>query len=465
MIADHTTPTDGFAVRARDLLRVRAVWALPLVLASVVVGVMTAFYMASVVDPLSHLHGLPVAVVNQDRDVMTGAQRLDIGQQVRAGLLASPVAGPLRLEVMTLPAAERVMDRGGTYATVVIPPDFTAALLTEAGLPAAGATAGRSQIEILTSQRAGTVGVSLASGLLRPALDTASQQIGRQLAMLAGASGSVAATRAFLASPITVVTSPYRPLPANSGLGASAFYLALLTLMCGFLAGTIVHTSVDATLGYATTDIGPRWRQAQPLPISRLQTLIAKWMIAAALTAVLSGLMLAVAAGVVGTDTPHPVLLLLYTWLCSASVAAGTIVLFAVLGTPGQMVAILAFIYAGLASAGGIVPVEALPAFLRWLSQVEPLRQILVGTRAILYFGAQANAGLTRGASAAGLGLLFWLVAGVLMVRWYDRRRLHRMDPELLAYVSTAVQVYRERHGGARTADSSSANTPATWPD
>jgi YhgE/Pip-like protein len=122
--------------------------------ASIVVGVMTAFYMASVVDPLAHLRGLPVAVVNQDRGVMTGAQRLDLGQEVQAGLLASPaVSGRLRLEVLTLPAAERVMDRDGTYATVVIPSDFSAALLTEAGLHVAGTTPGRSQIEILTSQQ------------------------------------------------------------------------------------------------------------------------------------------------------------------------------------------------------------------------------------------------------------------------------------------------------------------------
>jgi hypothetical protein len=96
---------------------------------------MTAFYMASVAGPLAHLQGLPVAVANQHRGVRTGAQRLDIGQQVEAGLLASPaVSARLRPEILTLPAAERAIDRDGAYATVVIPSDSTAALLTEAGL-------------------------------------------------------------------------------------------------------------------------------------------------------------------------------------------------------------------------------------------------------------------------------------------------------------------------------------------
>jgi ABC-type multidrug transport system permease subunit len=48
----------------------------------------------------------------------------------------------------------------------------------------------------------------------------------------------------------------------------------------------------------------------------------------------------------------------------------------------------LLFVYAGLAASGGTVPLQALPGALRWLAQIEPLRQILDGTRAILYFDA-----------------------------------------------------------------------------
>ena len=52
-------------VRAGRLLRVRAVWVIPLAVASVVVAIMTGLYIASVVNPLTHLRGLPVAVVNE----------------------------------------------------------------------------------------------------------------------------------------------------------------------------------------------------------------------------------------------------------------------------------------------------------------------------------------------------------------------------------------------------------------
>ena len=445
--ARRRTPDPRLPVRARQLLRVRAIWLIPLAVASVVIAVMTALYIASVVNPVAHLSGLPVAVVNQDQGAAAGPQHLQIGQQVQAGLLASPaVSGRLHLEALTLPQAEQAMGRDGLYAALVIPRGFTASLLNVAGLPAAGAAAGTApQVEILTNQRAGTVGTQLATGILQPALAAASRQIGQHLTALAPPGTLTGATRVLLASPVTVTTAQYRPLPDNTALGLSAFYIALLTLMCGFIGATIVNSVVDSALGYATNEIGPRWRQRLPVPINRWQTLLIKWAIIAVVTAVLTAVMVAIAAGALGMDAPHPALLWAFTWLCAASVGIGTIALFAVAGTYGQLIGLLVFVYAGLASAGGTVPLEALPGFLRPLSSVEPLRQVLAGTRSIMYFGAQADAGLTRGTLAAALGLIFWLALGTAIVRWYDRKHLYRLHPDLLAQVSKSVQDYKTR--------------------
>jgi YhgE/Pip-like protein len=431
--ADSPSPTrqtsaDPFPVRAGHLLRVRAVWVIPLVLGATLVAAITAFYLGSVVDPVAHLHDLPVALVNLDRGASVGGQHINVGDGVQAGLTGSPqVTSRLRVQRSDLPAADQAMGRGQAYATVIIPPGFTAALLNVSGAQPP-AQNGLPTIQILTNQRAGGVGVGLATGILQPALDSASQQIGRQLTAQRS-TGAGNGSGAYLANPIIVKSVPYRPLPSHSALGLSAFYFALLTLITGFLLATIVNSSVDGATGYAATEIGPRWRQRPPLPISRWQTLITKWAMAGVLTAVSSAILVAVAAAL-RLDMPDPALLWLYTWLCSASVAAGTLVLFSALGAPGQLVALLVFIYAGLASAGGTVPIQALPDALRSLSQVEPLRQILSGTRAILYFNAQADAGLRRGTVAAALGLMFWLIAGTVIVRWYDRRGLHRLRPE-----------------------------------
>ena len=460
-------PRRAFPVRASDLLKVRAVWILPLVLGCLVVALITAFYVGSVVDPLGHLHGLPVTVVNQDRGATIGAQQVNIGQQVQRGLSGSTeVSGKLALTDTTLGSAEQAMNRGASYATVVIPPGFTASLLDRAGVSAAAAGSARPQIIIWTNQRAGTIGASLASGVLQPGLQAASAQIGRQLAALVPAArASSPLTADFLADPVTVTTTNYRPLPAHSALGLSAFYIALLILTCGFLAGTIINSSVDAATGYATTEIGPKWRQRQPLPINRWNTLVIKWVMAAVLTGLMTGLIVLVAAGLLRMDAPHPGLLWLLAWLCMASVAEGTVVLFAVLGAAiGQLLAMLLFIYAGLATAGGTVPLQALPGILGWLARIEPLRQILDGTRAILYFNAQADAGLARAVTYASLGLVFWLILGAVVVRWYDRKGLNRLDPELLGYVAASVQQYKSRNTDTRHQDPPKAGSQ-TEPD
>jgi hypothetical protein len=62
-----------------------------------------------------------------------------------------------------------------------------------------------------------------------------------------------------------------------------------------------------------------------------------------------------------------------------------------------------------------------------------------------LYFGAQGDAGLTRGILEAALGLVFWLALGTLVVKWYDRRHFYRIQPDLLAHVSQSVEEYKTK--------------------
>jgi YhgE/Pip-like protein len=452
---------NAFPVRASSILSVRTVWLFPLVIGSIFVALLATFYIGSVVNPLEHLHGLPVYVVNRDRGATIGTRRIDIGQRLQTGLSRTPaVSGRLALTDGTLRAAEQAMDRDASYATVVVPAGFTASLLSLAAVPGSRPVAARPEIVILTNQRAGTQGVSLATGVLEPALAAASRQIGRQLTAIAPAPSSAAA-RAFLAEPVSVMTIQYRPLPPGTALGLSDFYAALLTLFCGFIGATIVNSSVDVALGYATTETGPWWRQRRPVPINRWQTLMVKWVLALVMTAVMTGVFLLVAVAGLGMYAPHVGLLWLLAWLCAGSVAAGTLVLLAVLGTLGQLVALIIFVYAGLASAGGTVPLEALPTPLRWLAQIEPLRQVVDGTRAILYFDAQANAGLARAVTAASAGLVFWLIVGAVVVRWYDARGLYRINPGLLAYINATADSYKSASDKSRQPEAGGPDKPA----
>lgn len=432
-------------LRARELLRQKAVWLPPTVIGVVLIGLMTALYIGSAVDPVDHMEGLPVSLVQRDAGAASFAGlKVNLGDQVEEGLLGSPeVTQKLAIHVESMAAAEDRMDRGASYATLVVPPDFSNAALNLVGAPGSHpARKGLPMVELLSNQRAGTQGAALASAVLTPAMAAVSAELGKKLLTEAGPRVSPAAEAA-LADPVKVEAGQYRPLPAKAALGLSAFYVSLLMMMCGFIGATIVNAGLDGVLGFAPVEIGPKWMMSRPALISRFQTLIAKWAVAAVLTGVLTAIVVLVAAGILGMDTPDPLLLWVYGWFGAATVAVGTLALFAVLGTPGQLVGLLLFVYLGLASAGGTVPVQALPDIFAAVSHADPLRQILGGVRSILYLEARADAGLAEGAIATAIGLIFWLCFGAFFARRYDRAHRDRLDPDLLAYVHQSAAQYR----------------------
>ena len=407
-------------LRARELLRQKAVWLPPIAIGVVLIGLMTALYIGSAVDPIDHMEGLPVSLVQGDKGSEGPAGlKLNLGRSLERGLRESPeVSKKLAIHVESMAAAEDRMDRGASYATLVVPPGFTRA---------AGSTSHTvvPTVDLLTNQRAGTTGASLASGVLTPAVKAFSEGI---------------------KAPVIIEATQYRPLPAKAALGLSAFYTSLLILMSGFIGATIINSFLDGVLGFAPTEVGPKWSMARPTLISRWQTLLAKWGMAVVLTGLFVAVFLLVAVGILGMDAPSPVLLWLYGWFGAATVAIGTLALFAVLGTPGQLVGLLLFVYLGLASAGGTVPLQALPGFFAAISHADPLRQILGGVRSILYLEARADAGLAEGAIATAIGLLFWLAVGAFFTHRYDRAGRDRLDPELLGYVHESADAYREQH-------------------
>ncbi|MGO9657092.1 MAG: YhgE/Pip domain-containing protein [Acidimicrobiales bacterium] len=445
--------TTTVELRAAQLLKEKGVWAFPLGIGSVLVVLMTLFYFGSIVDPTAHLHGLPVVVVDQDAGAATTSGRVDLGQQVVGALTKTPaVTDRLAVKVLSISQADAEMDKGAAYAAVVVPSGFTASVLAVAGGPApAGATSSLPTVELMANTRAGTIGVSLAEGVLQPALADVSRTIGKHLEAEAAPGGT---DRALLADPVTVATETYRPLPAHAGLGLSAFYLSLLIMMCGFLGATIVNTAVDSALGFATSEVGPRWSQKLPRRIARWQTLVAKWVIAVPATLLFTGLLMGMAAGLLRMDAPHWPELWAYGWFAAAVVAIGTLALFAVLGALGQLLALLVFVYLALASSGGTVPLQALPAFYRFVASFEPLRQIVGAVRAVLYFNGAGDAGLDRGLLLTSIGLGFWVVVGAAVTRWYDKKGLHRIEPELLEIIEESAHAYRDRAPGAGAAGS-----------
>jgi ABC-type multidrug transport system permease subunit len=166
--------------------------------------------------------------------------------------------------------------------------------------------------------------------------------------------------------------------------------------------------------------------------INRRQTFLTKWAIAAVAAPLLTGILLLVAVGALGMYAPHVLLLWLLCALASLMVATGTLALLAAFGSLGQLLAMILLVYLSLASSGGTVPIQALPGVFNVVGHVEPLRQVLDGTRAILYFGARGDAGLTQALVVIAAELVFWAAIGLTVTSWYDHKRLDRISADLL---------------------------------
>ena len=139
-------------------------------------------------------------------------------------------------------------------------------------------------------------------------------------------------------------------------------------------------------------------------------------------------------------DAPNTVLLWAVLSLASLMVSSVTLTLFAIFGSIGQLLAMLGLLYLSLASSGGTVPTQALPGFYNFVGHVEPLRQVLTAARAVLYFGARGDAGLTHALVVLSLEIAAAVVVGLVVTSWYDRKHLYRLSPDLIGYVSRVTE-------------------------
>jgi YhgE/Pip-like protein len=214
------TPASRF--RASTLLRVRTLWLAPIALTAILLFFMTLFYIGAVVNPTGHLSGLPVALVNEDHGGTVQGSQVNFGVEVASNLLHSHgVTSRLSLHEVSYAQAEAQMNSDNAYAAIVIPPRFTASLLSAYGL--SSASAGTPTIQLPTNPRAGSMGVQLATGVAQPALQQVSTSVGSKLSAEAATLGGTPRGGVDTANPITVTTTDFRSVPPDSALGLSAF--------------------------------------------------------------------------------------------------------------------------------------------------------------------------------------------------------------------------------------------------
>ncbi|MEU6235755.1 DUF3533 domain-containing protein [Kitasatospora sp. NPDC047058] len=428
------SPSHPFAV-----LRARSLWGGTGAILGAVALLFSLFYLGANINPSGSVRGLPVGLVDADRGATVDGRPLGLGKQA-VEAITREAAGHREVswQVLDRQEAERRLASGRLFGALVVPEDFSASVAALGG-PAPADGPKRPVLMVLTNPSAGSMGSAMAGRITQQAAHTVSLTIGGELSKHAPAQAQPStAERLLLADPVGVQVQDGHPLGSHSGMGLTAFYYALVLVVCGMLGANVVNSQVDVALGYAHSDIGP-WRRRRPLlRSSRVQTLAVGGVLIVSLSVVMATLVLAVAVGVLGMDAPHVPLLWLYSVGTVATVGLGALALLAVFGTPGMLMVTLVFIAMSVPTAGASTPVEALPGFYRFLAEFEPLRQITGGVRSILYYDAQADAGLTRGWAMMAAALAGAVVFGFGATRFYDRRGLHREHAPAAAVSQTA---------------------------
>ncbi|GAB3654225.1 YhgE/Pip domain-containing protein [Actinocorallia lasiicapitis] len=412
---------DGGA-RATTVLRRGKIWLVPAVLSALVTILLSLLYMGGILDPAAHLRALPIAIVNADQGKPPAGQTQNFGTQVEAAVTGG-TGDDVRWEKVSEQEAQRLLAGGRVYGALLIPADFTSSVL------ALGADQGKSRPEllVLTNPGLGSLGSSMAAQINQRAAAKVSTAIGEQL--LKAAPDRDPTARLLLAEPVQIKTRPGHEIGERSGLGLSAFYYTLLLVLIGFLSANIVHNGVDTALGYADSEVGPWHFRHKTVRIGRTQTLLAKMLMTAVLTAGLVSLLMFATITLLKMDSAHLPLLWIFSYCACLSLGLGVQAINAVFGGIGQIVAMFVFIALALPSSGASIPLEATPEFYRFLGEFEPMRQVSGGVRSILYFDAQAEAGLTRAWTMMAVGIIVALVLGFTMTEYYDRKGLHRMVP------------------------------------
>lgn len=370
------------------VLRPPRVWVVPAAVMSLVVLLLSLFVLASGAKPYRNMSGLPIALVVQDTG--QGAQQLLSDMQGDTRL-----TDRLMLERMTLEEARKAMDRGHVFGAVVIPDDYSLALsaITPGAPPVQVPEKGlRPSVDLLTNPRAGNLRADMFVNITQPAMADISKRMGAELAKKTPPDAS-AADRTVLNNPVDVVVTSYAPLSSHTGGGLGPLYYTLLIAVAGFAAAMAAGSAVDRGLRRADAATPPADPAARRL--TRSQHLALVCALAAAMAPVASFLILLCSADLVGMETPHRMALWLLGALGVATTAVIVQALISVFGRVwGQFLGMLTFLAVSLPTSGAMVPRHALPPLFRDLTAVDPVRHLVIGVRAVLYFDARGDAGI-----------------------------------------------------------------------
>lgn len=401
---DELSPSARFP-RPKSTATVRF-WAVPILLTLAVTSALAGFYLGGILQPMTNLRHFPIAVLNEDAG--------PTGAQVLKGMLAGFDHDAYDVRVLTHDQAKTQMDTAQVYGVAVIPPNFSSKLQAYARSALTPGRVERAVIVVSTNPRAGTLGANIAGQTLQRAVAMVDQRVGQRLsqevAEQTGKAPEPGAVALMLANPVEVKSTVHNALPNGTGNGLSAFYYSLLLVLAGVIGSIVVSRSVDAM-------------HPERSAVSPLRILFIKWSMVAALALLTSAAYLLIALQF-GMPIQNSLTLWLFGVLAITAVGVGSTSLIVAFGSVGTLVSLFVFVILGLPSAGATVPLQATPALFEWQAKFEPMHQVFVGTRSLLYLGGQAGSGLVQSLECVTIDLVIGLLVGALAVRIHDRRGL-----------------------------------------
>ncbi|MEU8217267.1 hypothetical protein AB0C47_16000 [Micromonospora taraxaci] len=231
-----------------------------------------------------------------------------------------------------------------------------------------------------------------------------------------------------LQEPFMVRTAPDRVLPPKSGAGLTPFYLALVTILIGFIGASTIHPSIDAAIGFAPSEVGPMTSRRPYLRATRTTTLLAKLAVLLAVAPIAAALLQLIATTVIGVDG-----------------SAARHVAAAHRGHRGRRrrsaVGIRDLRWSGRADQP-VLRRRALPRLgpggprrgAIWLAPHVDVDHrdapILDGVRAMVFFDGRREAGLTHAWSRIGIGAAVGIALGVATTWHYDRNPRFSRHPD-----------------------------------
>ena len=399
-------------------------WLAPIVVTLAVLAGLSWLFFGSSLNPKKNFHNFPIAIVNED----TGSAK--VGAKITDALKTKLEEGhKFDIRLLTSDEVNRQFDTGKLYGALLIPPDFSDKFLGLLQTVSKPGELTRPVITIVTNPRASAMGAGIAENLLKKAMTDYNIKAGKKLSDAAAAAGGepLSAGAAFvLANPLNVQIEQHNELPDGTGVGLSSYFYTLMLLIGGVTGALVVSMLVEAMLGYSPAEFGPMYRLADRVRVSWFRTLLLKWMMVAVVALFSSAVYLWMAKAF-GMPVPHPTALWLFGVFIMLTVGVASTSFMTALGTLGILTALFIFNFLGLPSTGATIPLEAEPKIFSWLAKFEPMRQVFIGTRALLYFDGRLDAGLGRSLTLTVIGLAIGLVFGALLTWIYDRKGIHRI--------------------------------------